>query len=347
MKYKQQYLWILAASIALSSLAIQSKVIAHGGGVLLQAVSNKITTNFDNESGGQFFDVPAYSILFNPTGAGGNNGPIDSPSFLSLATAPGSTDPLPTSTDVYWDFLPMTIDGLTSNLFYWDAIGSTPEDVEFGAVPQANVDMSLFDVSFNRITVDGSAEMVPGSHLGTTDSGGSGLRLHAHRFFFLDDNDSNDLTDPPDGIYLFSMQLRMPGMINSDPFFFVAGTFGVSLAALDSAALPWATDNADSLFIEGDFNYTGIVDGKDFLDWQQQFGMEQQSPSGPFPVNGAYADEDGDGIVAGGDFAIWEQNFGFPAMPAVASIASIPEPSSLALAGLGLLAVTMTQRRRA
>lgn len=315
--------FLLIATMILAVLTPAHQARAHGGGILIQSVDNKITTNSDDESGSLELDVRCFSLLFAPTSQGGNNGPVDTPSFLSLATAPSGTDALLPGVDVYWDFLPMTINGTTSNLFYWDGVGMSLEDVEFASVPQANVTMSLFSESFEQVSVDGAADMVAGALVGTTDSTGSGLRLHAHRYFLLDDNDEDLSTDPPDGAYLIALQLRMPGYLNSDPFFVVAATFGLSIGALDSAALPWVEENIDSLVVEGDYDFDGDVDGADFLVWQRQYDS-----SGPFPIDNTYADGDGDGTVNTPDLGVWQDQYGFESAAMFGSVVTVPEPSA-------------------
>jgi hypothetical protein len=73
--------------------------------------------------------------------------------------------------------------------------------------------------------------------------------------------------------------------------------------------------------IPGDFNGDGVVNGDDFLVWQQGFGT----------------------IYDGDDFLIWQQNFN----PGSGSVGTaVPEPASAVLALLGACLITMLSRRR-
>ncbi|MCA9260702.1 MAG: hypothetical protein KDA61_15925 [Planctomycetales bacterium] len=77
-----------------------------------------------------------------------------------------------------------------------------------------------------------------------------------------------------------------------------------------------------------DFNEDGVVDGSDFLIWQETYG----ATSG--------GDADGNGIVNDADFAIWQADFG----GAPAAVSSVPEPSAAAL--VAVFALCRANRRR-
>jgi hypothetical protein len=82
----------------------------------------------------------------------------------------------------------------------------------------------------------------------------------------------------------------------------------------------------------GDFDGSGIVDTADFDMWKQRFG--NTAP----PL----ADADNDGDTDGADFLIWQRNFA----PAAGS--AVPEPASIAIASLAMLAtLAVTRARRA
>lgn len=88
-----------------------------------------------------------------------------------------------------------------------------------------------------------------------------------------------------------------------------------------------------------DFDGNGIVDGADFLKWQRGLGLTGQT-------NNQNGDANGDGNVNADDLAIWKTKFGGPG--ATAAAGAVPEPTSVALIGLGALAggAIVRSRRR-
>lgn len=233
---------------------------------------------------------------------------INNPGFNSLAanspSMPAGAQALPGSTDLSWDFLPMTINNtLSQNLFYWngqdtDGVpGLTPNDVAFGPLPGPNYTLSLFDKTNAKFSVNGANAVVTGGIIATTNADGS---LHQHRFFFLEDGDGDGGTVPVDGIYLLALRLKMPGLANSLPVFMIFGTPGSSVAAEDDAAFPWVQQQLNLL---GDYNQNGIVDAADYPVWRKTFNLSA-SPAG------TGADGNGDGVIGAGDYTFWRQHFG-------------------------------------
>ena len=78
---------------------------------------------------------------------------------------------------------------------------------------------------------------------------------------------------------------------------------------------------------EADFDRNGVVDGQDLTEWELAFGTS----------NGA--DDDGD--TDGADFRVWQQQFGSGGGAPLAAVTIIPEPSSLLLAALGLVTLSI------
>jgi len=93
--------------------------------------------------------------------------------------------------------------------------------------------------------------------------------------------------------------------------------------------------------LPGDFDLDGDVDGSDFLLLQQGMG----TLSSALYING---DASLDGVIDQADIDIWSANFGFVASglvaPAVA--ASVPEPTSAALAMIAVLGLGVGRRFR-
>ncbi len=83
--------------------------------------------------------------------------------------------------------------------------------------------------------------------------------------------------------------------------------------------------------LDGDYNFDGTVDSADLAVLENDFGSTLK----------AEADGNGNGIIDAADFLLWQKNFG--ASSALAAAQSIPEPSTFALAALGML--TLLYRR--
>ncbi len=303
--------------------------------VLVQVVDGRLATGsadvFSNEWS---LGRRVYSYEFDSDYA------VTDPGFNTLiATSPSmpaGASALPGNSPLGWDFLPMKIDGVLANLFYWDGAGSSQQDVDFGALPGPDYKFELYGRTA-AAGVDGSPLVVPGNVINNTGSNGS---LHTHRSFYLDSGNFNAVTTPADGIYLASMRLTMPGLDSSQPLYFVFGTPGSTLAALQ-AAETWVTERVTELApdFNADFNDDFVVDGADFLIWQRNLGSENALLSS--------GDADRDGVVGPGDLNVWRDEFGlsldtFPGVlspPSNSASHAVPEPSA-ALLSLIALAVT-------
>lgn len=284
------YLVITACGLK-SLLPIAS---ADDDSVFVQAQDGRLVTGLPAAGGTSFALERVFSSQFPSTFAWNN------PGFHSLASAPIGLESIPEGTDLAFDFLPMTVDGVVSNLLYWDGDGEGTDDVEFGPPPADGYTMTLFGRNNAPGVVAGTDEMVAGAVLGKTESG-PGLRMHEHRFFFLDDG--NELSDPIDGVYMVAMQLRMEEFRATEPFYLLWGTLNTPPSAVESVARPWVESQVDELIRDGDFNFDGVVDGADFEVWSRQDGY-----AGPFPFEGSYADGNRDGVVDEADLAIWQAN---------------------------------------
>ncbi len=100
--------------------------------------------------------------------------------------------------------------------------------------------------------------------------------------------------------------------------------------------------------IGADFNGDGIVDATDLSIWQIFFGIT----SGASQLQG---DADGDGDVDGDDLVVIIDQIGGPGMipslvaalpTSTPSSTAIPEPGTVGLAAIGLLALLVRRRQR-
>jgi hypothetical protein len=93
-----------------------------------------------------------------------------------------------------------------------------------------------------------------------------------------------------------------------------------------------AQDTPLADLVSGDYDLDRDVDGADFLLWQRDFGS----------TTNLAADGNGDLVVDGADLDVWKTSFGPGAM---AAIAAVPEPSSLALLTAAALGAFLRKRR--
>jgi hypothetical protein len=326
---------------------------AHFGGYIIQAQDGRLIIGQDAESPGEQPDwnTQAVGSLFSPDQFS------DLPSFLSLASPPSGTQALPINTNLYWDFVPMTTGGYTSNLLYWNGQGA----VNFGPVPipsgATDVTIGIYnttDVGNPFATVSDTPNMLEGALLGRTNNSGTGLRLHRHNFIALDDGDLEPTLFVDEGIYLLAMQVEMPGYGITKPIFIVPGTYGLisqpegaGLAKLNTA-VAWVEENAGLLIRDGDYNFNGAVDAADHATWAQQYGMQQGSAASPWPLNGDFADGNRDAIINAADYVTWRKFAMSGGGGSLSnSLTTVPEPHTFAILGLASAALFVSMRKRA
>lgn len=87
---------------------------------------------------------------------------------------------------------------------------------------------------------------------------------------------------------------------------------------------------------DADFNGDGLVDGADFLIWQQNLGLAEGAAN-------EQGDADGNAAVNDLDLAAWQTNFGTGATPP--PIGAVPEPTAATLATITLLAGAAIRKR--
>ena len=87
---------------------------------------------------------------------------------------------------------------------------------------------------------------------------------------------------------------------------------------------------------DADFDGDGDVEGDDFLRWQRNLGATGAAAT---LANG---NANGDGVIDAADLAIWRGQYG----TAVAALSAVPEPTTLAMLGLGATAIPSLRRVR-
>ena len=137
--------------------------------------------------------------------------------------------------EIFVTALPLTVDGMTDSLFYWNGLGSVTFAPAVG---------TSFIIDTGNMT--GSIGM----------AGADGV-FDDHPFFVLDDGDGLAGTFPTPGIYLGSFQVRVADLDPSDPLFLVMGTEG-----LITADFLGITQEAFDLLTEADLDEAldGVID---------------------------------------------------------------------------------------
>ena len=141
-------------------------------------------------------------------------------SFLdnaALTTPAGVYSALPAATPLTFSFLPISIGADTRNLFYWSGTGA----VAFAPVA-ADVALDLTKQGGGGWTAGitgASAGVVSGNTIQTTSSGATAGAVHTHLFASI----GKAASAPDQGFYLYSLGLRMSGLADADPLYFVYG----------------------------------------------------------------------------------------------------------------------------
>ena len=155
-------------------------------------------------------------------------------------------------------------------------------------------------------------------------------------FFNLDDNSTN--LDAQNGGFTVFGRVVGNGMSVVDsiaalPRIGAGGSFtDVPVTDIEQVVAQQNIFNSDAVIIndvsvlntpDGDYDFDGDVDGNDYLVWQRNLGS----------TTNVAADGNGDGTVNAADLSLWQNSF---AITNVGALQGVPEPSTLALFGLGV-----------
>ena len=115
--------------------------------------------------------------------------------------------------------------------------------------------------------------------------------------------------------------------------------YGSLMVGSPGAPNPYILDgDYDPVYDGEEFVFNGVVDGRDFLAWQRNFGF-----GGGLYATRQHGDGDLDRTVGPGDLDVWEANY-TSALALVTAATSVPEPCSVLLLGLAM-AMQLSSRR--
>jgi T5SS/PEP-CTERM-associated repeat protein len=120
----------------------------------------------------------------------------------------------------------------------------------------------------------------------------------------------------------------------------VSGSFAEMNLPILAGNLEWDTsqllvDGTLYIPLAGDFNNDGTIDAADFTVWQDNLGLSASALNG----NGS-----GAATVVQADYLLWKTNFGLSAATGSKGAAAVPEPTTLLLALLALVAAPLRVR---
>lgn len=198
----------------------------------------------------------------------------------------------------------------------------TTKTIDFGTISEGTGTQSL---PFSLFNFDGLGSPIYASDLELDSISGFGstsiLTTNASTFTGL--NQGSDLD------FLAMLDTSSTGS------FFASYQFNLSGEDLPGDQSQSLTLNligeVEAAGLAGDYNGDNVVDAADFTVWRDTLGSTSVLD----------ADGDGSGTIDAGDYSVWTSNFG-NSIPAAA--AAVPEPSSIMLLSISLLALRSKQR---
>lgn len=169
---------------------------------------------------------------------------------------------------------------------------------------------------------------------------GTGADSATNQWFFSVDDNSANLDNQNGGFTVFGRVvgdgMTVVDSINNLPRFNLGGAFtNYPVTDVDQVQTQFDVTSDESVVVTAvnvldipaaDYNFDGLVNAADYSIWRDTNGSTTL----------AQADGNGDGVVDTDDYDLWVAGFGGIA---AAAAAGIPEPTTLALVGLGLSAL--------
>lgn len=309
-------------SLAVAAAAVSGAHAQHFDVLVARDAGGKLAT------GSADFDAASFTIGLRLWTRDLVSGFSSDPGFnaVSQGNVPAGYLALPGNAPLGFDIVRFPIfDSTPANLWHWDGVDDDgdldwSDNVRFAPVADGtSLGMTIFGAGGGAAAATGANVDVVGPTIQLTSSTGA---VHRHP--------SYDLLGPaPEGMYLLSLRLTLPGLVPSDPIFLLFATDAVSLGAYD-AANAWADAH---LLLPGDVNNDATVDIFDVAVVSGRWG--QTGPNG---------DANYDGAVDIFDVATISSNWG--ATPAMADARHVPEPATAFLAAMALAAAAIARRRR-
>jgi hypothetical protein len=318
--------WIAACIVALAELADPPRASGHGTPIHVEVPADKLIVSEgwtdsagfapmifgeDDEDGEPFatLTLPQVGPVILWQLPGLDIFGMNDPSSLSIEPLPRpAKDADPAEKRLVW---------------YW-----SPASDEISAAPAA---FNLLGTGMRFTTLAPTVADAPAPFLlADPIAGQQGFHNHGLISFALDNDPA-----PPSGAYGFFARLLSDQHAASEPFLLVFN-HDVDAALMMSAGL---AINA-AAFLPGDYNHDDRVDAADYIVWRNTLGSTTE----------LVADGSGNLVVDDADYDVWRVNFGHvfgePIATAAASIPTVPEPETLAIAACGILAAGPRSRKR-